>query len=276
MGNMRIVGTNILSENNSFTHTVGTTASGFPVSNMLDNIKSKVWRSTAATTQTLQVTWAASKIIDAIALAFTNLISGSTVRIILYNAEVGGTTLYDSGVMTLSYNYKNPAGFSTIGVSSFAFGGGTYFSHFFTQQTTVRRMTVTIVSSGNPDGYIEVSRLIVGKSWEPDYNPDFGLTWEYDDASEVVRTDAGDQIVNRGAQSKALSFNLNHLSFDDKRYFTEILKQNGSHEPVFASVLPDETGELLQSGQIYGRFDQSNMRYIDYSRFGSSVRISEI
>lgn len=274
--NVFIIWNNIANENSAITHTLGSTASGFPLSNMLNDTKEKVWRSTAGTTQNIQLTWASNRIVNSFALAFTNLVSGSSVRLVLYDATVGGNILYDSGSITIDYNYLDPVGFDSIGVESFAFGGGTHFSRLFEQQNNVRRAVITLVSTSNPDGYIEVSRLVIGQAWQPEYNPDFGLDWSFDETTERVRTDAGNVLLNRGTQNRIVSFNLSHLSVYDKRILTEIIKRNGSHEPVFISILPNDSGELYQSGNLYGRFDKGNIRYSDYSRFYSGIKIEEI
>ena len=134
MANLRIIKNNIT---DTATIAATSTASGFSVDNLKSDAKTSVWRSTDLAVQTLTLIWATAQVIDSVAMAFTNLISGSTVRIKLFAETGDAVPLLDTGELLVEYSYPPPAGFSTVGLASFPYGGGVYFSGFFDAQLEV-------------------------------------------------------------------------------------------------------------------------------------------
>jgi len=257
--------------------TATTTASGFDVDYLQQDIKSRVWRSTATTSQTITATWGTAVDISAVALAFTNLSAGSTVQIKLYTNSGDGSPVYDSGTLSVDFAYDPPTGFTTIGLAAFAYGSGTYFSSLFALQT-VEKMEVIIVSSGNTDGYIEVSRLICGEAYTPQVGASYGAQISYEDSSQKILTDSGDVFIHRGTVKKSLSFNLGFMSPVDKYGISNLIKNRGASGPVFVSMYENSTNpEERQSFMAYGTFDQIPATAIsNLNIYNANVSIMEV
>lgn len=291
MDNLRILYDNVVMDS---TVSVTSTAPGFSKENIKNLNKSSVWRSSNLNVQEIEFVWSESKLINMVGLAFTNLISGSKLNVKLFTNSTDVSPIFDTGDIINRFSTIPPFGFSSIGLESFAFGGGVYFSVYF-NGVVCKKMVLSIDSDNlrdwitsfydwyfsssymsNPDGYVEIGNIIAGNCWIPDVNPDFGLEWEYNDTSEVYRNDAGTQLVNRGTLSKSIRFNFSHLSIFDKMMLTNIIRRNGSHSPIFIDILPYSTGELKESGMIYGRLDKNSIRYVDYDRFSSQIVVNEI
>ena len=115
----------------------GSQALGFSLSNMGKDTKNKTFRTTKLTNPAFQVAWSTGQTISGVALAFTNLISGSTFQITLYDATSGGTLLLDTGPVNVDYSYDAPIGFSSIGSASFAYGGGSNVAAFFAETSCI-------------------------------------------------------------------------------------------------------------------------------------------
>ena len=251
-------------------------ASGFPLTNAGANSKASVWRSTSLSSQTISGNWAGTaKTINCVALAFTNLIEGSTVQVKLYQEIADVSPYYDSGVRTVWFSYDPPEGFTTIGLIAFPFGGGVHFPVFF-NAATVKKFEIIVTSSGNPDGYIEVGRVLIGNAWSPEHNAEYGATIGHVDDSEINRT-AGGQYVDRRGMHKTISFDLRYLSDSDRSELSSIVRRNGKRSPVFLSMYPDETDEIFQNGNLFGYFrDPAQFEHVMHSAHDTKVDIDEI
>lgn len=274
--NLKIIKNNILSAYSDLTHVTGSTAAGYPLTNLLSDIKSKTWRSTNNGAQKIRIVWSQTQRASGIALAFTNLTSINTVRIQTFSNPSSGSASHDSSNIQVGYNYESPEGFNTNNNRSFGFGGGTHFSYFFPEQANIRRIEIDLAGIATPDGFFEISRLIIGDVFTAVVNPTYGLQIDNIDSSETIRTDAGDSIVNRSYQYRELSFDLAWMERNDKSQMASLFRKCGRHTPVFINVLPGEFGEMRQWGQIYGRFDSGGISYSDYENFSSIVNVVEV
>lgn len=275
----KILYRNLFDNYDTLTMTTGAAASGFALTNLLDDKKATTFRSTNLTSPKIKVTWAANQTLSGVAMAFTNLISGSTFQVTMYNATSGGTLLYDSGAVAVSYNYEIPLGFTSIGSASFAYGGGAHASVFTDSAvSTVRRMEIEFTSSGNPDGYIEISRIIAGLALDPGSYPSEGVILSFDDSTTAERTASGNLITDRGTISRAMDLSLQYLNATNKAALLSMVRSVGRSQPVFISLLSDTAvAEEQLSTQIYGKFDQNLALDIQaLQRYNTSLRIIEI
>jgi len=258
------------------TLTATSSAAGFGVTNLLENNKSTVWRSTSLSSQTITATWSAAQAISGIGFAFTNLIEGSTIRIRLYTQTTDPAPVYDSTATSLLFAYEFPAGLSTLGLLSFAFGGGTYFSAFF-DEYNVKKMVIDLDSAGNADGYMEVAKIMTGRKWAPTYNAEYGAQVTPVDLSQVSRTIGGDQKVDVRTMHKKMDFNLRYMPQSDKTALSTIVRKIGMRQPVFVSMYPNETDEVFQAGNIFGRFESlSPFAHSLTNVYDTSITIEEI
>lgn len=272
--NIFFIGKNLLDD---ATLTATSTASGFDVDNMKIDKRSSIWRSTDLSEQTITVTWAAGQQLSGIGLAFTNLIDGSTVQIKLYTNSGDPSPVYDSGVKNIEFNYDPPTGFSSIGLDSFAFGGGNYFATLL-DTTTAEEMEVIVNSSGNPDGYMEISRIITGFAFTPAYGAEYGASIDHDDSTVLFRTDSGDSLSHRGTINKRMSLNLGVLRPVDRQALMNIIRSRGVANPIFASIYENsDNAEEKQSYMIYGRFDAlPSTRIYSKDFHDANITITEI
>jgi len=278
MSNLKILNKNIFDDYETLIMSFGGTTSGFPLTNLTNDKKSKTWRSTNLTTPKITVTWSTAQTLSGIALAFTNLIAGSTFRVYLYNATSSGTLLYDSGAVSVSEGYSIPAGFTSTGSASFAYGGGAHASVFFNSTSAVRRMDIEFTSAGNPDGYIEISRIIAGVAVDPGRDAAQGAIVSFIDNTTSERTSSGDLITDRGTISRAIDFSLLHLNADSRKILNDLFRYSGRSQPIFVSLSTAGTiseGQLFS--QIYGKIDQDLALEIPMlNKYNASVRIIEL
>jgi len=278
MSNLRIIYKNLFDDYDTLTQLVGSTAGGFPLTNLTDDTKSKTWRSTDLLSPKIKVTWASAQTLSAVAMAFTNLIAGSTFQITLYDATTGGTLLLDAGAVSVGYSYDAPIGFSSIGSASFAYGGGANVAAFFASTSGVRRMEIEFTSAGNPDGYIELSRIIAGAYWEPEKGASYGASVAFVDSTTGQRTSAGGLITDRGTIHREMSFSLGAMNATDRQNLNNLFRSIGKSQPLFVSLTPGDSnteGELF--GQIYGKLEDGiTTDFAFYRYYSSQMKIIEL
>lgn len=278
MSNLRIIHRNVFDDYDTLAVIVGASASGFPLNNLLVDTKQATWRSTNLSSPKIRATWAASQDVSGVAMAFTNLIAGSTFQAKFYDDPAAGSLLHDTGAVSITYSYDPPAGFSTIGSSTFAYGGGTHASAFFDAISGVRRMEIEFTSAGNVDGYIEISRMIVGEAWEPNDHADYGARTIFIDGTQSLRTSSGNLVTDRGTITRALEFSMEAMDSQDKAALNNLFRSVGKSQPLFISFMPAASiGEEQLSQQIYGKIDQDMAVVLPYfQRYSSSIRIIEV
>lgn len=252
MSNIKIIADNVVGTASSLTAT--SEATGHLIAETQNDFKVKTWRSTSLTAQTITITWASGQPIGGLALPFNNLILNSTVQVKLYTLVADGSPALDTGAINVDFAYDPPSGFTTIGSASFAVGGGNYFSTFF-NQTTAEKVEIIINSSGNPDSYMELSRIIIGKVVDFNTGVDRNVVFDFNDTTKTIQTDAGDSLADRGVLSRSLKFNFGTMQSADKTTMHSLIRRFGSAVPIFVSILRTSTDlEEAVSGQIYGRF----------------------
>lgn len=147
----------------------------------------------------------------------------------------------------------------------------------FFNEVTVKRFEIIVTSSGNADGYIEIGRIILGESWSPTYNAEYGAQITPIDLSQISRTVGGDQKVDVRTMHKKMDFNLRYMPQTDKTALSTIIRKIGMRQPVFVSMYPNETDEVFQAGNIFGRFESiSPFEHSLTNVYDTSITIEEI
>lgn len=276
MSNMRVVYDNAADR---ATLSASTTAGGLVVGSLLTDIKSEVWRSTAATAQ-LTVTWPTAEIIGMVALPFCSLSSGALLRVRGYALAADTTPIFDTGSQIAAAPPPFDAwgwGSEPLGVNAYAYGGAAYGIIWFTL-STVQKLVIDLDDSSNSLGYIEASRLVTGSYWEVINNAEYGVELGVGETSKHDRTDAGDLRTDRGVTYKTMSLDLSIMPITDRNNMWRIMRGNGMTRPVYLSLVP-ETADAFEEQiyQIYGKLSrQSSIRYQFVNQYATKLEIEEI
>lgn len=270
---MHIIANDIIK---SATLSASSTASGFSVNNLKSDLKSATWRSTAVSSQTITATWSAVQTVNAVGIAFANFLVGSTVRVRLFTNTGDLSPIVDSGIKTISFVYPPPAGFTANNLSSFAYGGGNYY--FLTvQQGSIRKLEVIMQNPSGTDSFIEVSRIVAGAYFSPQYGARLGAGVGFEDLTLNDKTDSGNVVIDRRPVSKIIEVELPALSTDEREQMQEIVRRNSRHTPVFISGIKSNTGAIGQDFSIYGTFENLAPMVMYQPNLNSySMRVREI
>lgn len=276
MSNLKILYNNVA---DSATISASTTAGSLVASNLLTDIKSDVWRSTG-TSATLTLTWTTSQLLSGFILPFCNLTSSSTFRIKLFTNTADVTPVLDTGV--ISACAAAPLGLWAwgtvpLGVNAYSYGGASYGVGWFTA-TSCKKITVDIVDSINPSGYIEASRVVTGVAFTPVNDADLNVDWWIEDRSTEARSGGGDLRTDIGTTSKNLKFSLANMTPADRLSVASILKGNGKYKPLYISLFPQDVDTTKeQQYQIYGKLTGSlSIGHSNWNLFGCPIEITEI
>lgn len=276
--NLRVVFDN--AADRALTLTATNTAATLPVTNLLTDYKSEVWRSTAASVPIITLTWGQSELVSCFILAFSNLSPSATFLVRCYTESTDGTAFYTAPLKTVvpGAPLGDVAwGAGPLGVNAFSYGGGVYAAIWFPPQS-VKKVSVVITDSSNPAGYIEAARVIVGNYWSPAYTAEAGASLGVIDTSKNERTDAGDLRSDRGTIHKTLNLDLNYLTNTDRNFFLGLMR-SGTYKPMYLSLLPDSTDDQQgeQAYSVYGKMSRStSLKYQLLNQFSTSLEIEEV
>lgn len=260
MSNLRIIHDNAADR---AALTASSQAGALGPANLQRDAKSAVLRGAGAA-QTVTVTWPAQESIACVALILTNLTSSARMRVRGYAQPGDAVSVLDTGWLMPcpeaalgSYPFAElPLGWNAYkwgGANTWARGGGANAVAWFAP-VSVRQMVVEVHCPDIPEGYIEISRLVAGNYWSPQYNAEYGAQLQLQDTSETYRTSAGTMKTALGTTSAKLSISLAHLTPDDRARLMRILRESSSIRPLLCSLFPENADPVLeQDHMLYGR-----------------------
>ncbi len=302
MANLRIISKNQV-ELTTTTLTASSTASASTqVTNLKLNPKSVVWRSATSSTESVKanlvVNFTTQMVtVGGVVLGFSNLTSDATIRIRgfigtaptlagttdvpLVNAT--GTQVFDTGfiVGTAPQNLGDWLwGVSELGPTAYLNRKG--YARVWVppaSQIPCTSLAIEIVDPFNTDQYVEVSKLIVGSYWSPQYNTSFGLSSKQNDMSTSERSESGDLITTNGPTYNSMSFDLKYMSKKDRVEFNSLSRSSGLKKPMFISLFPENSADTgkEQLYQMYGKLSQLyGIEHPIFENYSSQVELEEI
>lgn len=262
------------------TLTASSTAGSLAASNMQIDRKSKVWRSTT-TSATLSCAWTTSEYVSGVIIPFCNLSATATITVRIYNVTSGGSPIYTSpateaGPIVAAGYWA--WGQEPLGVNAYSYGFSKYARVWIPNRYQAKRVEIDISDPSNPSGYLEVSRLVIGNHWSPQFNTSFGIPVSYVDTSVNSRAQSGDLISTIGIKYKKLVVDLNWLVAADRTILSSLLQKNGTSKSVFVSLFPeDEDVVKEQTYEIYGRLPATaQISHPMHMMYSSQLEIEEI
>lgn len=276
MPNMRLVYDNPA---DVATLAASTTAGSLAVTNLQDDRKGQIHRSTGTSVQ-YTVTWLSGKLVKMVALAFSNLTATATMRVRGYAVATDLTPLFDVAAAPCA-----PAPFAArqdneqpaLGVALSAYGGYSHAVRWFTGGS-VQKLVIDVADPSNPAGYVEAARLIAGNYWSPTYNPDYGAGLAFPDATKNTRTEAGDLLSERGTRGKKLTLNHSLMPTADRQTMMDLFQVNGLSMPVFVSLFPEDAEPgREQKYMLFGKLSQmSQTQLSSYNRYQWPLEFEEV
>lgn len=251
-----------------------------PVTNLQEQAREKVARTTGLSTQTLDVTLAEPDTISAAVIYRGNFTSSATWRVKVYDTAAMSALLYDSGDSDLAAPKTLGDldwGVDPLGASLFD-GWGYTFAALWFEPVIGGFVRITLDDASNPDGYMEASRLFIGPYHEPVGMPVAGslaLTWY--DTSKQSRTDGGTLRTEAGVQYRGLDVAGELMSEEARSALSTLLREYGLRGDIYVSVFPDEGNARERDYQMQAKLvsaDPIGMRV--YGLTDQALRFEEI
>lgn len=245
----------------SVTFTASTEDSEFPVENLRDQLRSKVWRTTLVDDQSVIVDLGTEEEIDSFAVLFRanqviRLTGGAVIRIEGNASPSFASPLY-SQVLTLD---------NENGV----------ISHFLETPESHRYWRLFIDDPGNPYGGLEIAQLVLGKALKFD-GAARGFKWGLIDPSNSQRTAFGQKYSDVLPTRKTFEFELPIEDFDHFEDAIEFYESVGITESFLTSL---DSAEAIYTNKdrflIWGTFEENfNATDIPSAFFTMGFKIEE-
>jgi hypothetical protein len=217
----------------------GSWLAALPISNVQDRRLSRVARSTDATTDStkFEVDLGVSRTLKVIALLLPNISSSGTVRVRSSNSAGSfGSPIYDSTALTVY-----PSGYTAETIGDIT----PTFIRAIPAGTAARYWLFEISDTGNTDGYIDVSRLVLAGGWTPSKNARWGVRLGFESETERSVTDGGSATYNRKPVRRTFEFVVDNLT--DTEAITDAFDLHrlaGTDRQMFFVLDPDDTTHL--------------------------------
>lgn len=239
--NMRLVAKNTVDDTRCVLTCSATPT--LPLDNVKSRIRSRITRIPSASAFEVKATFGGDSVRIAQAAAlWTNLDIDATWRLQGYSDAAWTTQVIDSG--TVSCIDATALGDLDFGVDPL---GSNIFDPFYGQnfalmwfaETVVASWKLTITNTTNAAGYIDISRLIVGKYFEITYNPAYGLKLGWKEQTTLWETDGGSPRSDAGTPYRVMTFDLQLIPEADRQKWMDIIRYVGMRRDLFVAVMPE-------------------------------------
>lgn len=121
---------------------------------------------------------------------------------------------------------------------------------------------IAIVDTSNPDGYLELTRLIANAQFVPTYNVGWGLDTGYESFDLASLTPYAGNLTSERGQLRSFMMPFDHMTLADAELLNKLSFQMGTAKDLFCCIGPTEEADAH--------------RYMMISRFASKPRMLRI
>lgn len=250
--NLKLIPFNLL---DSVTVTVTSAHADYPVAELAYSLPSFTWRSTSAAVQVCTADLGEDRWIDAFCAVNHNFSPAGEIHL-----EVATDAGYSNLVVDETFAASLPLyglgdgylGLSGLGGYDDALFHQTLRPYFF-EGGAGRYVRITITDTGNPDGYVEAGRLIVGAAWSPQKNHDWGIGKFVNPGTRLLeRTPAGGGLGAPGEPYTTVRVAFSWLQESEDFALQRILLAYGEIGGVVLVPYPEAETIRQTSFAVYG------------------------
>jgi hypothetical protein len=291
MANTILAFPNWLQETTAFTPSIdaaGSWESDLPVANVLNPLLAKVARSTDATlTSTkLRIDLGAERDIRVVSIPQSNISTSGQVRVTLYSdaaysVQVATTGWVDYWADVYEWGVRpwgTPDLFSNKFSTEESAGYPSTWYSVFSAVQNAQYIEIEIDDTSNPDGYIDLARVVLAPAWQATEAPLIGRTlirWEQ--RSRVRRSRTGVRFVDRQPAPRVAVFGFEHINQDEAfTYPFEMARRQDLDLEVFVITDPADVEQALRRAFLGALRTLPDLTYTDGGRMAALVEIEEI
>jgi hypothetical protein len=265
----------------------GSWRASLPLANLQTPYLPEIARSTsaAATSTWFDVMLPTAQPVGGIVLGPANVTAAATARIRAFTSAAYSVTLYDSGVIPfpgaaaefVDLEWEDEA-FWDGDIRGFGDAlSGAYLFHLPPTIVTSRFWRIELFDQANPQGYLNIGRLLIGRRWRPEYNYDEGdnsLSFEVLTDQEESRS--GTKFFNPRATRRVFQFSFSRLP--DTISFAEVFRivvRSGLHNQVAVIPNPDDPNTFQREALLGTLRQPPSLRRYSMPQFATSFVIEE-
>lgn len=275
-----------LYDNLADTGAINGPASLMPLSNMQDTRLERVWRSASDDPENTRFDITLPDIVTmrAIVLARTNATTAVKLRFVSYLDQSREVINYDSGI--IEAGTRAPFG-------SIPWGSPNWWTgyqppddpdrppdliHILPGAGLARKYwSVEIIDQGNPEGFVEVSRLIMARGFAPSINYSYGSNgFSFEDNSPRQKTLNGAELIRRRVNPRVMQFAIDYLPEDEAfSTFYDFWRRSGFDREVYVIPDTDLVGIQLQRRSFLGTITQASsiaQNVFDQASVGCTIK----
>jgi hypothetical protein len=232
------------------TATLTATSEALDIENTQNALRAYVWRSADLEPQIITGTLAAPIFASGLAISRHNLTGGGEISIVL---KLDGDTVFDSVIGlggVSSVGGFIPAGVWQAGIDPW---GATYNQSLGVMVTDIwfgrdylfDSYEITINDPDNPDGYIQVCQVVLGRATTFDPGFELGSLIRWVENVKHSRTD-GETLRSEGTgqRHRVMELDLGLLADSDRVAMVTTMGRAGQKQPIYVSMYPDAGGML--------------------------------
>jgi len=230
----------------------GSWEASLPLTNLKNRILSKVARSTDDANASTKMRFALTKdrIVGVVAIVNHNLSTNATWRYRVYSDSGYSTLTYDSGTLEV---------WPTMPVGYFEWEDDGFWNmrtpeedrelftataiHVPSETVIAQYYQIEFFDDSNPDGYVQLGRVFVGKKYQPTINMNLGASVGYESRTLVDEALSGSEYFDRRNSFRVARFSLGLLDASDSSLNADLMKvQDTDQECVFVYDADDSIG----------------------------------
>ena len=212
-----------------------------PVTNLAEYDNSNTFRSESIADVAIKGVFDTFKLVTGCVLWRHNLSNTAKLRLELFDDEAQQSRVYDSGLIeaTPTKSLQDWQWQVEPIVASVFDGWQTRYSQLWLDaQSFALSFKLTIQDPDNADGFIDVTRLYMGRHFEPDYNFSYGHSLGLSSNVEQFRTDDGSLLSPDKPLWRKASFALNYIQDADRAHLSNALRYVNTSKDCFISMFP--------------------------------------
>lgn len=258
--------------------TSGTAVPSLPATNLQKYNNSRIFRC-ASTAAVLKGNFEDIRLISAFVAWRHNITAAGTIRLRLFaNINQGGDVMYDSGEFpALKQTVFGDWDWRIQPVVSSAFDSWeTKYSQLWFSGVFAASWEITLSDPVNPAGYLDVTRIYMGRHFSPRVNFNYGGTFGFDTASEQIRIEDGGLFSSGGEVWRKNSFTLAYLDSADRAAFIKALRDVKKDDDWFVSLYPEQSSQLEIENSYACKFTTlPPVTAANYNNWSAPVSIEE-
>lgn len=247
----------------------GSWSSSLPLTNVQDRRLAKVARSSdaLAASSKFDIDLGVTRSVRVIAVLLPNVTTAATIRARVSAASDFTTTVYDSTAVAAW-----PSGID----AEESEGMNVWTTLVLSAAQSGRYVRIEVTDAANPDGYVDVARLVVAGGWQPTINMAEGAKLGIESETERNVTDGGAAIFNARPRRRTMSFDIADIPSDEalERGF-DMQRIAGTSGQMYFVFDPDDTTHMHRRAFLATLRELTAVEYPYYNRGSIPFQLTE-